>query len=98
VGFFNLTFVVCDIKFFEMETVITKRKKNRSDHIHSKVKNVYKVIIVEHEGEMWEVEECHKLKTNLEDFKISRQGKWRKVDKRKFTANTINDIDCYRTR
>ena len=79
-----------------METIITKRKKNRSDHIHSKVKNVYKVIIVEHEGEMWEVEECHKLKTNLEDFKIS--PKVEKSGKRKFTANTINDIDCYRTR
>lgn len=93
-----MTFAVRGIKFLEMETIITKRKKNRSDHIHSKVKNVYKVIIVEHEGEMWEVEECHKLKTNLEDFKISRQGKWRKVDKRNFTANTINDIDSYRTR
>ena len=81
-----------------METIITKTRKNRSDHVRSKVKNVYRVTIVEHEGEWWEVEECYKLKTDFEDFQNSRQGKWRKVDKRKFTADTINDIDCYRTR
>lgn len=81
-----------------METIITHKKKTRSDMIESKVKKVFKVLVVQHENGSWEVEECHQLSTALKKYKISRQGKWRKVDKRKFATKTMNNVDYYRTR
>lgn len=82
----------------EMEAIITHKNKSRSDRIESKVKKVFKVLVTQHENGSWEVEECHQLFTELKSYKISRQGKWRKVDKRKFVTKTMNNIDYYRTR
>jgi hypothetical protein len=62
------------------------------------VKEAYRAVLVKHKDGTWEVTDAHKLKTNFRNYKKTRQGKWRKMDKRRFTVDVLNTVDYYKTR
>ena len=62
------------------------------------VKKTYRVMVVQHEDGTWELAESEKLTTNFAKYKKTRQGKWRKLDKRRFSKEVMNTVGFYKTR
>ena len=94
---------------YEVEEVLSKERKvevkTRNDQYRERlrldgntVKDVYRVMVVKHQNGTWEVAESEKLKTDFVDYKKTRQGKWRKLDKRRFANAVMNTVDHYKTR
>jgi len=72
---------------------VTRKRLNAES-----VKKAYRVLVVQHEDGTWELTESEKLTTNFAKYKKARQGKWRKLDKRRFSKEVMNTVEHYKTR
>jgi len=77
---------------------IIRSSKSRKPLKGKTVKEAYRATLVKHEDGTWEVTDAEKLKTDFKNYKKTRQGKWRKMDKRRFAVDVLNTVDYYKTR
>ena len=82
----------------ELLPKITRSPKSRRALKGKTVKEVYRTTLVKHKDGTWEATDAEKLKTDFRDYKKTRQGRWRKMDKRRFTVDILNTVDYYKTR
>ena len=75
------------------EAKVTRKRSNGET-----VRKTYRVLVVQHEDGTWELAESEKLTTNFPEYKKTRQGKWRKLDKRRFSKEVMNTVEYYKTR
>ena len=91
---------------YELESVLTKEQnaeayRHRLSRKHldgSTVKNVYRAMMVQHKDGTWEVVESERLKSDFADYKKTHRGKWKKLDKRRFSKEIMNTVEHYKTR
>ena len=77
---------------------IKRSPKSRKPLKGKTVKEAYRTILVKHKDGTWEVTNAERLKTDFKNYKKTRQGKWRKLDKRRFAVDVMNTVDFYKTR
>ena len=85
-------------KIKENFPTVKRSRKSRKPLKGKTVKEAYQVLIVKHQDGTWELSNSEKLKTDFKNYKKTRQGKWRKMDKRKFAVDVMNTVDYYKTR
>jgi len=87
-----------DTKKKEDRPTITRSLKSRKPLKGKTVKEAYRATLVKHKDGTWEITDAEKLKTDFRNYKKTRQGKWRKMDKRRFAVEVMNTVDYYKTR